>query len=105
MADVKKGESFGLRKSESTYWEDFSKKVVNSEEVNDAINLKSNEFIKDILDAYVEEKLIKFYSVTDKIMVTVCDGVEPSEVEEMLIGALYVAFDADSYYINIEVIK
>jgi hypothetical protein len=69
------------------------------------IKLKNNEFIKDILDAYIEENLIKSYDITDKIVVTVCDGIKPSDIEEMLSGALYVAFDSESYYINIEVVK
>lgn len=106
MGTLKKDEIFGFEKSESTYWEECAKNaIVNSEGDNNAIDLKNNEFVTEVLDAYVEEKLIKFYNITDKIIVNVCDGVEPSEVEEMLIGALYIAFDADSYYIDIEVVK
>jgi len=69
------------------------------------VDLKESEFIRDMLDAYMEEKLIESYDITDKITATVCKDVEPAEIEEMISGALYVEYQADSYSIDVEVKK
>ena len=37
--------------------------------------------------------------------IDIFEGVEPSDLEEMLIGALYIACEDDSYYIDTEVVK
>ena len=69
------------------------------------VALKESEFIREMLDVYVEEKLIKSYDITDKITVIVCKDIEPVEIEEMISGALYVEYQADSYSIDVEVRK
>lgn len=69
------------------------------------VDLKESEFIKDMLNIYIEEKLIESYEVTDKITVNVCKDIEPDEIEEMISGALYVEYQADSYSIDVEVKK
>lgn len=69
------------------------------------VDLKESKFIRDMLDVYTDEKLIKSYDITDKIIVNVCKGIEPAEIEEMISGALYVEYQADSYSINVEVRK
>lgn len=67
--------------------------------------LKESEFIREMLEVYKEEKLIDSYDITDKIIVTVCKDIEPAEIEEMISGALYVEYQADSYSIDVEVRK
>lgn len=69
------------------------------------VDLKESKFIRDILDVYIDEKLIESYDITDKIIVNVCKDIEPNEIEEMISGALYVEYQADSYSINVEVRK
>lgn len=69
------------------------------------VALKESEFIREMLDVYIEEKLIKSYDITDKITVIVCKDIEPAEIEEMISGALYVEYQADSYSIDVEVRK
>ncbi|ALB47792.1 hypothetical protein [Clostridium beijerinckii] len=67
------------------------------------VDLKESKFIRDMLDVYSDEKLIKSYDITDKIIVNVCKGIDTAEIEEMISGALYVEYQADSYSINVEV--
>jgi hypothetical protein len=69
------------------------------------VALKESKFIRDILDVYIDEKLIESYDITDKIIVNVCKDIEPDEIEEMISGVLYVEYQADSYSINVEVRK
>lgn len=69
------------------------------------VDLKENKFIRDMLNVYIDENLIESYNIEDKLTVTVCKDIEPAEIEEMISGALYVEFQADSYSINVEVKK